>query len=76
MPRADVLVRLEGIASLAEGRALAEGLMEQAGILGARSLERGGGRLLHVDYQPGMLRPSGVLALVRSLGREGWITAL
>ena len=76
MPRADVLVRVEGIASVVEGRALAERLMEQAGIVAARSLERGGGRLLHVDYQPGMLRPSGVLALVRSLGRQGRITGL
>ena len=76
MVRADVLVHLPEVAGEAEGRAVAASLARQAGILAACSLERGGGRLLHVDYQPGVLRPSGVIALLRSLGREGRMAAL
>jgi hypothetical protein len=76
MARTDVLVRLPGVAGEAEAREVAASLGEQAGILAARPLAHAGGRLLHVDYRPGVLRPSGVIALLRSLGREGRMAAL
>lgn len=76
MARSDVLVRLVAGTPAGDGQAVADEMAAQTGILAARALPQGGGHLLHVEYQAGVLRPSGVAALLRALGRQGRIAAL
>lgn len=76
MAYGDVVVRLNEALSPEAGQGLAEQVAEHSGIHSARCLDRGGGRLLHVVYRPGVLRPSGVAALLHTLGRDGRLAAL
>lgn len=76
MSDADVVVRLGESLSPEQGRDLAEQVAAHAGVRSARHLSRGGGRLLHVVYRPGVLWPSGVAAVLYSLGRDVRLAAL